>query len=285
MASDVSGSFSKTLHRVVRDYIFPRKHTALLVAIMAAFAVRPLIGHAQVALVVFSLSFMALLLLALYTIHVDELVGDRDALLAQRRRRSVVGWSLATLAIAERLLMLFAPSPQLSLVGTLTWLVVLSFVTWTELGSVLRQREVTRETISMSISVYLLLGLNWALLYAVIFQLQPHAFRFGESPLPIRGSSPDPLHVLPAFIYFSLITLTTIGYGDITPLTLQARYAALAEGLTGQLYLAILVARLVGMYMARTTRVDTSRPSTVPEADTPPAETGEGTHRHGASGT
>jgi hypothetical protein len=61
--------------------------------------------------------------------------------------------------------------------------------------------------------------------------------------------------VLPIFVYFSLTTLSTIGFGDITPVTLQARYAAVAEGITGQLYLAILVARLVGMQMgARTER-------------------------------
>ena len=51
--------------------------------------------------------------------------------------------------------------------------------------------------------------------------------------------------------YFSLTTISTIGFGDITPLTLQARYAAVAEGIAGQFYLAILVARLVGLYMSR----------------------------------
>ena len=55
----------------------------------------------------------------------------------------------------------------------------------------------------------------------------------------------------PIFGYFSLTTLSTIGFGDITPLTLQASYAAVAEGITGQFYRAILVARLVGMQMSR----------------------------------
>jgi voltage-gated potassium channel len=50
---------------------------------------------------------------------------------------------------------------------------------------------------------------------------------------------------------FSLTTLSTVGFGDITPLTLQARYAAVAEGITGQFYLAILVARLVGLQMSQ----------------------------------
>ena len=61
----------------------------------------------------------------------------------------------------------------------------------------------------------------------------------------------DPSSLLPILGYFSLITLSTVGYGDITPLTLQARFAAAAEGITGQFYLAILVARLVGMQMSQ----------------------------------
>ena len=56
---------------------------------------------------------------------------------------------------------------------------------------------------------------------------------------------------IPVLMYFSLTTLSTIGFGDITPVTLQARYVAVAEGITGQFYLAILVARLVGMQMSQ----------------------------------
>ena len=60
--------------------------------------------------------------------------------------------------------------------------------------------------------------------------------------------------VFPVLTYFSLTTLATIGYGDIIPLTLQARYAAVAEGITGQMYLAILVGRLVGLHMNQSQR-------------------------------
>ncbi len=62
-------------------------------------------------------------------------------------------------------------------------------------------------------------------------------------------------------MYFSLTTLSTVGFGDITPLTLQARYAAVAEGITGQFYLAILVARLVGMQMSRAATPSPSTPA------------------------
>ena len=114
----------------------------------------------------------------------------------------------------------------------------------------LRQTRVTGETISTAISVYLLIGMTWGLLYIVLFQCQDAAFSFGPSAdLSVVPSRSHHL-VFPVLIYFSLTTLSTIGFGDITPLTLQARYAAVAEGITGQLYLAILVARLVGLHMA-----------------------------------
>jgi hypothetical protein len=101
------------LRRTLRIHFLPRRHTALLGAIIFTFAVRPLIGDAGVAPVVFSIAILLLLVVALYAIQVDELVGEREVLLAQRKRRSVVGWALAVPAIALRLILIFAPSPEL----------------------------------------------------------------------------------------------------------------------------------------------------------------------------
>ena len=245
------------LRRALRIHFLPRRHTVLLGAIISTFAVRPLIGDAGVAPVVYSIAVLFLLLVALYTIQVDELVGEREVLLAQRKRRSIVGWALAVLAIAERLIAIFAPSAELYKAGTICWLLFVAFVTWTELRSVLKQKEITSETISMAISVYLLLGLTWGLLYIVILQYHPQSFNFGASATSTSALSYDQQGIFPTLIYFSLTTLATVGYGDITPVTLQARYAAVAEGITGQFYLAILVARLVGMQMSTSMNQDT----------------------------
>lgn len=240
----------------LRSRLLGRRHSALLTAIVAALAVRPMIGDSGIAVAMFSIALMVLLLVALYTIQVDELVGERETLLLQRRRRSIVGWALAVPAIGERLYVLLAPSPRLYLVGSMSWLLFFCFVTWAELRSMLKHKEITGETISLAVSVYLLIGVTWGILYIVMFQFQPEAFSFGASPTPISAPSPNEPHLFAVFIYFSLTTLATIGYGDITPLTLQVRYAAVAEGITGQLYLAILVARLVGMHMSRSTSQD-----------------------------
>lgn len=217
-------------------------------ALVALFLVRPLIGDGGIATVTFSVTLLLLLLFALYAIQVDELVGERETLLAQRRRRSITGWALAVPAFVARLTVIFVPSSILYLSETIFWLLLFIFITWNLLRGVLRQREITSETISMSISVYLLLGFTWGLFYILLHHLQPLALNLGSSPAPDVGAAGEQ-KVFPILIYFSLTTLSTIGFGDITPVSLQARYAAVAEGITGQFYLAILVARLVGMQM------------------------------------
>jgi len=221
------------------------RHTALLIAIVSLFAVRPFLGDTGAGAIVFSLSILLVLLIALLTIEIDDLIGERDVLLVQRRRRRLFVWALAVPAVTERLWLFYAPTPWLIQIGSISWLLFFVYVTGSQLRSLLKQRAVTSETISMSMSVYLLLGLTWGLVYIVIFTRHPEAFSFGSSP------GVEEQRMFPVFIYFSLTTLSTIGYGDITPLSLPARYAAVAEGITGQFYLAILVARLVGMQMSQ----------------------------------
>jgi ion channel len=240
-----NGTLASSLHQ----HFLTRRHSTLLVAIVAFFTARPMIGDVGIAPVVFSLALIVLMLVALYTIQVDELVGERETLLLQKRRRSIIGWLLVIPAIGDRLAILFVHSPRLILAGAIFWLVFFGFITWNELRAVVKQREVTGETICMAISVYLLLGFTWAFLYDVMFQLHPESF--GGLPSAQPGHPMELLHIFPILGYFSLTTLSTVGFGDITPLTLQARYAAVAEGITGQFYLAILVARLVGLQMTR----------------------------------
>ncbi len=235
------------LREALHRNLAPRRHTALLTAIVTLFLVRPLIGDGGIATAAFSSVLLLVLLFALYAIQVDELVGERETLLAQRRRRSMIGWALAVPAIVTRLVAVFVPSPTLYLSEEILWLLLFTFITWHLLRGVLRQREITNETISMSISVYLLLGFTFGLFYILLHHLQPLALSLGSTPTPISNEQ----QAFPILIYFSLTTLSTIGFGDITPVSLQARYAAVAEGIMGQFYLAILVARLVGMQMSQ----------------------------------
>lgn len=232
----------------LRRYLMPRRHTAMLCTIVALVAVRPLIGDGSAATAVFGVAVIVLMISAVYAIQVDELLGEESALRSERRRTQVTGATLALIAIAVRLVAAYSSSQSITLTWSLSWMLFVGFITWNELHAVLRQKEITRETISMAISVYLLMGVTWTMLYSVIYQLQPQAFSLNGT----ASSLVAPGHpIFPVLAYFSFITLTTVGYGDIAPVTLQARYAALAEGVTGQFYLAILVARLVSMLLVR----------------------------------
>ena len=93
------------------------------------------------------------------------------------------------------------------------------------------------EKIAAAVCVYLLLGVVWQDLYILVDVLIPGSYN-AES-LSITD-----------FLYFSFITLSTLGYGDITPVNSPAQALAFTEALVGQLYLTILVARLVGLYIA-----------------------------------
>src|SRR6266851_7871902 len=123
IADDVVGQLREAIHL----FLAPRRHTVLLVAIVAAFLVRPLIGDSPAGAALFSLAMLVLLLLALYNIDIDDLVGEREALLAQRRRRSIIGWMLAVPAIAERFAIALAPSHSLYLAGSILWLLLFAY--------------------------------------------------------------------------------------------------------------------------------------------------------------
>jgi hypothetical protein len=98
---------------------------------------------------------------------------------------------------------------------------------------------------------YLLLGIIWSLLYSAVETVSPGSFA-----VPVRGESAVVNQPLDRGIlgYYSFITLATVGYGDVTPTTTLARTLAWMEAITGQLYLAILVAGLVGFKVTQATK-------------------------------
>jgi voltage-gated potassium channel Kch len=122
----------------------------------------------------------------------------------------------------------------------LSTLVTLMLFTAVVTGQVYRSGPVTYHRILGAVAVYLLLGLTWANAYAFLHQLRPDAFAgsFGEA---LNSQT---------WIYYSFVTLTTVGYGDITAVHPVARSLAIAEALTGQLYLAITLARLVSLHVS-----------------------------------
>ena len=104
------------------------------------------------------------------------------------------------------------------------------------LSEVFKEKTVTSDTVWGGIMVYFFIGIMWARLFHLAAALSPHAF------VPTLTLS-DPFQ----FFYFSLATLTTLGYGDISPGNHLTMILAVLESSVGQVYLAVFVARLIGL--------------------------------------
>jgi len=125
------------------------------------------------------------------------------------------------------------------------WLAFLSLLyflllTWVVLRRVFRDGPVTSSRVLGAVSAYILLAITWSSLYQLIELLHPGSFH-----LPETAFSQAERSLKINMTYFSFITLTTLGYGDITPLHPAARLFVIMEALLGQLYPATLLARLV----------------------------------------
>ncbi|WP_039963746.1 potassium channel family protein [Rhodopirellula europaea] len=98
-----------------------------------------------------------------------------------------------------------------------------------------------------AVSIYFLLGLLWAFLYTLVELIEPGAFSF---PV-VESDSPQNTRLISEFIYFSNVTLTTLGYGDVVPLSRPAKMMAVMQAMIGQLYVAIVIARMIGMQVSQ----------------------------------
>ncbi len=167
-----------------------------------------------------------------------------SAVLAVADRKGVffIALVLAIPAIVGRWISHFRPdlvSPPVFLVAGLA---LIAFVVANLLRFVLRAPSVNTEVLCASISAYLMLGLLWTVAYWLVAQVNPNAFAFNTNT-----GTKETMVGFNAF-YFSFITLSTVGYGDIAPVSRIARWLAATEAMTGLLYVTVLIARLVSLY-------------------------------------
>jgi len=139
--------------------------------------------------------------------------------------------------LAMRWMTFFTPTLALQVWSGAWSIVAILVISLVLLAQVFRAGPVTAYRLQGAIAVYLLFGVGWAHAYHLTGLLHPGSFNTPPGEIP---------SVLD-WVYFSFITLTTVGYGDITPMMPIARTLAMGEALTGQLYLAVLIARLVAM--------------------------------------
>lgn len=113
----------------------------------------------------------------------------------------------------------------------------------TQISLILEARKVTGRILLRGLAAYVLIGYLWACLYIVVVGLQPGAIQGLSEP----ASWGD-------FVYFSFVTLTTLGFGDIVPVAPPARSLSIAEAVVGQIYIAVVIAKLVSLHGADRTK-------------------------------
>ena len=201
----------------------------LLVALALLFFAFPFVEEVKGGNIIVSILFSLVLLSAVLAV-------------AERKSVLIVAIILAIPAIGGRWINhlqpdLFPPSIFLS-----AGLILVGFVVANLLRFVLRAPSVNVEVLCASIAAYLMLGLMWTMAYWLVDQLTPGgAFSFNTN------TGKQSMNGFNAF-YFSFITLSTVGYGDITPVSRIARWLAATEAMTGLLYVTVLIARLVSLY-------------------------------------
>ena len=167
------------------------------------------------------------------------IIGSGTAIAWRRRGLFLFSALIALLTAFAQWLALWMPSRFWELCSEVATLIGVLMISWILLLQIFRRAgPITAVSVQAAIAVYLLFGLGWANAYLVVIQRNPHAF---QSTVGLSTTSSI------EWYYYSYVTLTTLGYGEITPLARIARALAVGEAVTGQLYLAVLIARLIGM--------------------------------------
>jgi Ion channel len=219
--SHVLASETGTLGALRRAY-FRRRYTILFYSLLLTMVAAPLLA---------SMSFgtnLIELFLATNVLAAVIPVGRRSGrglllviLIAALIIRLTTGWlNQATLVEASRMI----------------WTVVALIAAGGALSFAFRAQSIDREHVYAALSAYLLAGVFFGNFYWTLEQVRPGTFTVAGDFLPSSA------------IYFSFVTLATLGYGDIVPRTEVARGLAIVEGVGGQLFLAVLIARLVSLY-------------------------------------
>jgi voltage-gated potassium channel len=219
--SAVSDNRTGRIDELSRVY-FRRRYTILFYSLLFTMVAAPLSGALGLEATLIELFLAGNLLAAVIP------VGSR------RGRRLLLGILVA--ALIFRLGTSLFNQTTLAAASLMIWTMVALIAASLALRFALRARSIDREHVYAALSAYLLAGLFFGNFYWVLEQVRPGTFALTGDFSPNSA------------IYFSFVTLATLGYGDVVPRTDVARGLAVLEGVGGQLFLAVMVARLVSLY-------------------------------------
>jgi ion channel len=216
---------------------WPGRFTLLLATILLLLVSQPIfVGHA-LAQNVATATLSLVLLSALY---------------AFRSVRIFFTIALVLLfpSIGSRVALLFTSNPTVELIGALSSALFLAVTVVALISRLFIVRSVTLDTISAAICAYLLTGVAFAYAFGAVELENPGSFSAGLMHQH-AGTIAPLLASLHSLIYYSFVCLTTTGFGDIAPISEGARSLSVMESVFGQLFMAILIARLVGLQVAQ----------------------------------
>lgn len=160
------------------------------------------------------------------------------------RRVLIPACILAVPAVASRWVNFYQPELMPAEIHLAAAILFVAFIVARLLRFVLRAPKVAVEVLCVAVSNYLLLGLLWMFAFLLVANLVPGAFAFSSGTAAHHGM--DGFNAL----YFSFVTLCTVGYGDIIPVAPVARMLAFTEATAGLFYMAMIISRLVALYSA-----------------------------------
>ena len=216
---------------------WPGRYTILLVSILAMVIIQPIFADHQRLQGIVTLSMSLVLLSALYTLNLS-------------RAYFTVGLLLMVPAFIGRWILQFHHSQGLEVFAATTASAFILMTVTALVRELFSIKRVTLDSISAAICAYLLLGVGWGFIFAIIEMEHPGSFT-AELFIPNAGPGSPIIRAFHNFIYYSFVCLTTTGYGDIAPKSDMARVMSVLESITGQMYLAILIARLVSLEVAQ----------------------------------
>ena len=215
-----------------------KRFIILSVFLVSTFILSPFLYEHPFAGIILRVSFSLLMISAVYAC-------------AEKGRTLIVALLFVIAAVVAEWVGYLMSLPGLSLGGRLLSAVFLAHVIRIIVRHMIHSRKVNANLIFGAISVYLLIGLFWAIAYSVLDVAQPESFNIKSLGVADDTATAPETVPLYRFAYYSLVTLTTLGYGDIVPVTPLAQIASSLEAVVGQLYLAILVAGLVGLHVSQ----------------------------------
>jgi voltage-gated potassium channel len=215
-----------------------RKFLVLLILLTGAL-IGPSLHHPVLASAPMRMALQTVIVAAVF-LGVFEQKSNRIVVLVFGIVTAAVGWSAYALPLQYH--------PAAAVAGHILRLIFIGYAAAVILGDIFRKKFVRVDDVLGAACGYLLASVAWANLYQVCELLSPGSFTFAPG---IHEQFVTPEERLAVFEYFSLATLTTVGYGDITPARGPATMLAMLEPVFGQFYIAVVVAELIGMRLAQ----------------------------------